>query len=687
MSEVSQLFGSDDSSSDDGKIVDNQSDNMVSQVNEDNDMDTEIENTEITLNNELQDDDNFGANSDNDESGDDLQQSNQEEISDNDAPQLQLELDDSDDDSKNNMEGVVDAASSSSDEGGIIPKKMEGSSSSDEGGTTSKKKITDNVSDLFGDASDVSDASDIENKTEEIVTKSQPNKKDLFGSDDSDDEEVIQKDKVDNLFGDADDISSDEEKPEGEDVTIARPQIVDEEDDEVEPTTQGISDADEPNEDKENLETRIEVEIPKINTDLGKSIHFVRFPNFLSVESRPFDPAIYEDEIEEDELLDEEGRTRLKLKVENTIRWRKFVDENGIELTESNARVVKWSDGSMSLHLGSEIFDVHQMSLQGDHNHLFIRQGTGLQGQAVFKTKLSFRPNSTKSATHKRIINQLATRYQSSQQKVRVLPIAGQDPESRKIEMIKKEEEELKAHVRREAQARRVRERAHQKGLMENYLDDTYDNTTADDDDGAVSVNAIKNKFKSGNHQEKHNIYSTDSDSDGEKRLIDAKLKSSDDENDDDDFGIEAKRRKVDDSHHEGRKKRYVVSDDDEDEEDKDVMPAGSSQMASDDEGTGSHARSPHSDRDSLPRSPQSDEGDDQRSPNDHHDDQDDHQQLPQSNSDKEESDAQSESDDETSVKSPQSIASDDDVPEKSQVSSDDDIPEKSQVSSDDDTF
>lgn len=46
----------------------------------------------------------------------------------------------------------------------------------------------------------------------------------------------------------------------------------------------------------------------------------------------------------------------------------------------------------MSLHLGSEIFDVHKQSLmQGDHNHLFIRQGTGLQGQAVFRTKLSFR--------------------------------------------------------------------------------------------------------------------------------------------------------------------------------------------------------------------------------------------------------------------------------------------------------
>ena len=40
-------------------------------------------------------------------------------------------------------------------------------------------------------------------------------------------------------------------------------------------------------------------------------------------------------------------------------------------------RIVKWSDGSMSLHLGSEVFDVHKQPLQSDYNHLFIRQGTG----------------------------------------------------------------------------------------------------------------------------------------------------------------------------------------------------------------------------------------------------------------------------------------------------------------------
>ena len=45
-------------------------------------------------------------------------------------------------------------------------------------------------------------------------------------------------------------------------------------------------------------ETRIDVEVPKITTDLGKEMFFVKLPNFLSVECRPFDPEKYEDEIE-----------------------------------------------------------------------------------------------------------------------------------------------------------------------------------------------------------------------------------------------------------------------------------------------------------------------------------------------------------------------------------------------------
>ncbi|XP_046898117.1 RNA polymerase-associated protein LEO1 isoform X1 [Hypomesus transpacificus] len=359
---------------------------------------------------------------------------------------------------------------------------------------------------------------------------------------------------ADDLFGEADDISSDSdaEKPPTPGQPLDIEEGMDGEQAEEEPVP----------------ETRIEVEIPKVSTDLGSDLYFVKLPNFLSVEPRPFDPQYYEDEFEDEEMLDEEGRTRLKLKVENTIRWRAKRDEEGNETRESNARIVKWSDGSMSLHLGNEVFDVYKAPLQGDHNHLFIRQGTGLQGQAVFKTKLTFRPHSTDSATHRKMTLSLADRC-SKTQKIRILPMAGRDPESQRNEMIKKEEERLRASIRRESQQRRMREKQHQRGLSAGYLEpDRYD----DDEEGeeAISLAAIKSKYKGGGglREERARIYSSDSDegSDDDKaqRLLKAKKLDSDEE------GESSGKRKIEDDEETATKKakKYVISDEEEEEED-----------------------------------------------------------------------------------------------------------------------
>lgn len=47
-----------------------------------------------------------------------------------------------------------------------------------------------------------------------------------------------------------------------------------------------IDDNDEEQVEEEVPETRIEVEIPRIMTNLGKTLHYVKLPNFLSVETR-----------------------------------------------------------------------------------------------------------------------------------------------------------------------------------------------------------------------------------------------------------------------------------------------------------------------------------------------------------------------------------------------------------------
>ena len=62
---------------------------------------------------------------------------------------------------------------------------------------------------------------------------------------------------------------------------------------------------------------------------------------------RPFDPDTYEDENPKNEALDEEGKTRVRLKVENTIRWRYEKDKDDNLIKQSNSKLIKWSDGRL----------------------------------------------------------------------------------------------------------------------------------------------------------------------------------------------------------------------------------------------------------------------------------------------------------------------------------------------------
>eukprot|EP00731_Ephydatia_muelleri_P009475 Em0005g61a len=339
---------------------------------------------------------------------------------------------------------------------------------------------------------------------------------------------------VEGIFGDAGDLTSSEDEKDAEGPG-------NEEGAESQPLRAG--------QDVEEEVPRINVEIPRCVAQLGSELYFAKLPNFLSVETRPFDPNLYEDEGEEDDILDEEGRARLKLKVENTIRWRSTTDENGDIVRESNTRIVRWSDGSMSLHLGSEIFDIYKQPLQGEHSHLFVRQGTGLQGQAVFKSKINFRPHSTDSQTHRKMTLSIADRF-SKAQKIRVLSVVGKDPESERFEKIKKEEDNLRAAVRKESHQKRAREKHSQRGLTASYLEpDNF----VDDEDDEESLSAIKSSVRSklGRGRESYG-----SDESGEEERVERLMKAK---------GGEPAEREVPAAK---KKKRRALSDDDEEEED-----------------------------------------------------------------------------------------------------------------------
>lgn len=246
-------------------------------------------------------------------------------------------------------------------------------------------------------------------------------------------------------------------------------------------------DQQEQEQEQQPIEQTHETEQPVANPQLGKDLHYVKLPNFLSISTHEYDPLYYEDEIDDDEDRDYEGRAKLKLRVENTIRWRKSKEEDGPEY-ESNSRFVQWSDGTMSLFLGSEMFDLNVKST-GESSQLFVRlgQAAGLQSQALLKTKLSIRPNSTESSTHRKLTLSLADRSQKTQ-KIRMLNNPGQDPEARLNELSKNEDEKIRATMRRETKQRRIQERSQAGGPSAAYLED-YDE---EEEDGSISISAIK---------------------------------------------------------------------------------------------------------------------------------------------------------------------------------------------------
>uniref|UniRef100_A0A914HUH7 RNA polymerase-associated protein LEO1 n=1 Tax=Globodera rostochiensis TaxID=31243 RepID=A0A914HUH7_GLORO len=303
--------------------------------------------------------------------------------------------------------------------------------------------------------------------------------------DDDDDDEIFAQDDEDDRPRAQDNehlVQDDEEEVQH------REQDEDEGDEQRHISTLGEDDEDEAEEESVGP-MRIDLEVARCRASLGEEgPYFMKMPNFLNLFSKQFDPETYEDELEEDEVLDEEGRTRLKVKMENTIRWRTVRDAQGNEKRESNAKIVRWSDGSMSLYLGKEIFEIERQRLM-DHNHLYTRQGAALQAQAIFGEKLIFRPHSTETMTHRKMTLNMAEKT-SKTQKVKVLAQVGDNPEAERKELIRTEEEKLRAATRREAQQRRIRERPRMAGLTSGFLEG-YES-----DEGGESLAAIKRRYQ-----------------------------------------------------------------------------------------------------------------------------------------------------------------------------------------------
>eukprot|EP00197_Chlamydomonas_leiostraca_P004537 CAMPEP_0202862208 /NCGR_PEP_ID=MMETSP1391-20130828/3333_1 /ASSEMBLY_ACC=CAM_ASM_000867 /TAXON_ID=1034604 /ORGANISM="Chlamydomonas leiostraca, Strain SAG 11-49" /LENGTH=447 /DNA_ID=CAMNT_0049541713 /DNA_START=90 /DNA_END=1433 /DNA_ORIENTATION=- len=152
----------------------------------------------------------------------------------------------------------------------------------------------------------------------------------------------------------------------------------------------------------------MEIEAPLLPLPPHDSLCLLRATNIVGIQPRAFDPATYE--VEEETFIDEDGRERVRLANNAVIRWRMRRLPDGREVRESNARFVRWEDGSLQLLLGDEVLDVAEQDISHNNQYLFALRSV-IQGQAQLRRKLALRPASLDSALHKRLRDHVDRRH------------------------------------------------------------------------------------------------------------------------------------------------------------------------------------------------------------------------------------------------------------------------------------
>ncbi|WFD32835.1 Paf1 complex component [Malassezia sp. CBS 17886] len=148
-----------------------------------------------------------------------------------------------------------------------------------------------------------------------------------------------------------------------------------------------------------------------------KPMLLARLPNFMRWQDVPFAADTWDEHEEEDTFAGDNAPAsigdrdaRSLVRTANTVRWRWSRDG---KTPESNARIVRWSDGSESLQLGSEFFELSSHAepsteaADGERvplTYCFVPhpdEGV-LQAEAPVRSTVSFKPN-LRSDTHAKL--------------------------------------------------------------------------------------------------------------------------------------------------------------------------------------------------------------------------------------------------------------------------------------------
>ncbi|GMM37982.1 Leo1 protein [Saccharomycopsis crataegensis] len=368
---------------------------------------------------------------------------------------------------------------------------------------------------------------------------------------------------MDDLFGD----DSDQESDEGPIVSksSSKPTAFIDEDEDA-----GQIDEDEDDEEEE-VEQReinaIDLDLPKhpvSNRSENDDIYFVSLPAFLNVDPFQFDGTKFKKSILESSHLSHEDRTMEKLFAENMIRW-KYGTSGDKAFKQSNAHFVEWSDGSLSLKLGKEIFDIVRNSTSDHfltirHNALEI-----FQTDSIFGKNMKIIPSSTSSEIHKRLTNYIKAKNSRSDTVNQAL--LDVDPEEVLRQREKAEEEAIRNQRRLEQRKLMEEERMERSGRTSSRNTTSSYNYDYDDDEGS---HVTGGRSRSGGY--------FDEDEDDDFVAEDDEEIASDDEEDELDRSERLNKLK------ESGKKKYDDDEDDEEDDEEAVRVTKKRRVIADDE-------------------------------------------------------------------------------------------------------
>ena len=340
--------------------------------------------------------------------------------------------------------------------------------------------------------------------------------------------------------------------------------------------------------------------------------HIVKLPNLVGINPHAYNRVTHDRDKEEEEY---------RGYVHNMIRWRYKTDddgevvrdEHGNPIRESNTRLVKWSDGSYTLHVGTEVLEMDNLDssipmdhpdeslagFAGNNGYLYVSQkaktipptkkelergppkdsddemnmmeedddddeekleaknaGTVLECIAPITSRLAPRPLSLTSDAHRNLT--LAVR-QRNVKRARIAEIVTDvDPEKEKLARIKGKNDLAKSRARSSIGGRRstAGSGARRGRMNESFLEDGEE----EDYDG-VNLSRLKKRTmqRRGESSEEEMDYGDDSEDDEEEWLAEKKRKR----------GAAAAKdvgKKEDESESEGE---VVFGDSDEDDDDE----------------------------------------------------------------------------------------------------------------------